>query len=69
MNRRCGPSGLARQTKMVHFEIQVDDIEAAVAHAVAAGATLAQPQPADRDPAKLRVMIDPAGHPFCLYVD
>ena len=53
------------QDKMLHFEIQVDDLEAAVAHAVAAGARLAehQPQPG------VRVMLDPAGHPFCLYLD
>ena len=56
------PSG---QDKMLHFEIQVDDLDAAVAFAVASGARLAdhQPQPT------VRVMLDPAGHPFCLYLD
>jgi catechol 2,3-dioxygenase-like lactoylglutathione lyase family enzyme len=53
--------------KMMHFEILVDDMEAAVAHAFDAGATVANPQPADRDPSELRVMLDPAGHPFCLF--
>ena len=53
--------------KMMHFEILVEDMEGAVARAVAAGATIASPQPADRDPNELRVMLDPAGHPFCLY--
>lgn len=57
------------QDKMLHFEIAVDDMKAAVAHAVAAGATIASPQPADRDHNQLRVMLDPAGHPFCLYHD
>jgi hypothetical protein len=26
-------------------------------------------QPADRDPSRLHVMIDAAGHPFCLFLD
>jgi hypothetical protein len=42
-------------------------VNAAVARAVELGATEASPQPADRDPRRLRVMIDPAGHPFCLW--
>jgi hypothetical protein len=54
---------------MLHFEIQVDDVEAAVAFAVAAGARIAPWQPEDRDPSQLRVMLDPAGHPFCLCLD
>jgi len=36
-----------------------------VGHAIGAGATLAGFQPQDT----VRVMIDPAGHPFCLYLD
>ena len=55
------------QHKMMHFEIQVDDVEAAVADAVAAGARVADRQPENRDGDKLRVMLDPAGHPFCLW--
>ncbi len=49
----------------MHLEIEVDDLDEAVAHAVASGAELAdfQPQP------DVRVMLDPAGHPFCLYLD
>jgi hypothetical protein len=35
-----------------------------VAHAVAQGATLAGFQPKH----DVRVCLDPAGHPFCLYV-
>jgi hypothetical protein len=44
--------------------IEVDDLEAAGAQAIAAGATLAeyQPQP------DVRVYLDPAGHPFDLWV-
>jgi catechol 2,3-dioxygenase-like lactoylglutathione lyase family enzyme len=56
------PSG---QDKMLHFEIQVDDLRAAVTHAIACGARLAEHQPQ----AGVRVMLDPAGHPFCLYLD
>jgi catechol 2,3-dioxygenase-like lactoylglutathione lyase family enzyme len=55
--------------KMMHFEIEVGDMESAVAHAVDAGATVASHQPADRDHSRLRIMLDPAGHPFCLFVD
>ncbi len=61
------PEQPTRLTKMMHFEVAVDDVDAAVAHALAAGAQIAPHQPTDRDPAELRVMIDPAGHPFCLY--
>lgn len=51
--------------KMLHLDIQVDDLDAAVEHAVAAGARLAAHQPDDR----VRVLFDPAGHPFCLFLD
>ena len=50
---------------MMHLEIRVDDLDAAVAEAVALGATLARFQPQD----DVRVCLDPAGHPFCLYVE
>ena len=49
----------------MHLEIEVDDLDEAVAHAVSAGATVADFQPQST----VRVMLDPAGHPFCLYVD
>jgi hypothetical protein len=50
---------------MMHFDFQVGDLESAVADAVALGASVAaeQPQP------KVRVLLDPAGHPFCLVLD
>jgi predicted enzyme related to lactoylglutathione lyase len=51
---------------MLHFDIEVDDLEAAVAYVVAAGGTVAAHQPPDRAH-DLRVMLDPAGHPFCLF--
>jgi catechol 2,3-dioxygenase-like lactoylglutathione lyase family enzyme len=62
------PEEPGAQHKMLHLEIQVDDMEAAVAHVLAAGGREAPHQPADRAPDELRVMLDPAGHPFCLFV-
>ncbi|MEP6872300.1 MAG: VOC family protein [Anaerolineaceae bacterium] len=53
-------------SKMLHFDFGAEDLEAAVSHAVAAGASVAPHQPADRAKDELRVMLDPAGHPFCL---
>jgi len=55
-------------TKMLHFEIQVNDLDAAIRHAVSAGASVATHQPEDRAPDRIRVMLDPAGHPFCLFI-
>ena len=48
----------------VHLDIEVDDLEAASARARELGATLAEFQP-QKD---VRVHLDPAGHPFCLWV-
>lgn len=55
----------AEPTKMLHLDLQVDDLEAAVAHAISVGARLADFQPRDG----VRVLLDPAGHPFCLFLD
>lgn len=52
------------QAKMLHFEIAVDDLEAAVSFAISAGGRVAPHQPKDREQSQLRVMLDPAGHPF-----
>jgi hypothetical protein len=51
------------QGMQLHLEVEVSDLEAAVEHAVELGATVATHQPQD----DVRVMLDPAGHPFCLY--
>jgi catechol 2,3-dioxygenase-like lactoylglutathione lyase family enzyme len=56
------------QTKMIHFELTVDDLDGAVADVIAAGGRLADHQPGDRAD-ELRIMLDPAGHPFCLGVE
>jgi len=53
------------QRPMMHFDFQVGDLESAVAEALALGATLAQSQPQE----SVRVLLDPAGHPFCLCLD
>jgi catechol 2,3-dioxygenase-like lactoylglutathione lyase family enzyme len=52
------------QQMMMHLEIRVDDLAAAVDHAVECGATVAAFQPQEL----VRVCLDPDGHPFCLWV-
>lgn len=61
------PEQPGEPTKMLHFEIMVDDLERGLARALECGATQAAWQPPDRDPDRLRIMLDPAGHPFCLF--
>lgn len=51
------------QLQQMHLDVSVDDLDAAVTAAVALGAREADHQ---RDPGRWRVLIDPAGHPFCL---
>ncbi|WP_408651278.1 VOC family protein [Jatrophihabitans sp.] len=53
------------QRAMMHFDFQVGDLDSAVAEALALGATLAETQPQQH----MRVLLDPAGHPFCLCRD
>jgi predicted enzyme related to lactoylglutathione lyase len=62
--RPVWPAGPDDQHMQMHLDIEVDDLDAAVEQAVAAGAALAEFQPQD----DVRVLIDPAGHPFCLWV-
>jgi predicted enzyme related to lactoylglutathione lyase len=59
------PTEDGQQRPMMHFDFQVGDLESAVAEAVALGATEAQSQPQEN----VRVLFDPAGHPFCLCLD
>lgn len=63
--RPVWPSADGSQQMMMHLDLEVGDLYGAVAHAVETGATLAAHQPQD----DVRVLLDPAGHPFCLYVD
>ena len=62
--RPTWPAGPGDQQMMMHLDIKVDDLDAAGAHALALGAVLAEYQPQD----DVRVYLDPAGHPFCLWV-
>lgn len=58
------PSQPNRQHITQHLDIRVKDLDAAVAWAEQCGARLAEFQPQH----DVRVMIDPAGHPFCLFL-
>lgn len=53
------------QQKMLHLDLWVDDLDAATDHAIECGARLAEQQPQQG----VRVLLDPAGHPFCLFAD
>ena len=57
------PSGPGDQQMQAHLDIGVDDLEGGAASALQLGAVLAEHQPQD----DVRVLIDPAGHPFCLF--
>lgn len=57
------PTTGGEQQTMMHLDIEVDDLEAGVAWAIAAGARMAEHQPQH----DVRVMLDPARHPFCLF--
>lgn len=61
--RPVWPDDGSSQQMMIHLDVEVADLDAAVASAVAAGAEIAGYQPQE----DVRVMLDPAGHPFCLY--
>jgi catechol 2,3-dioxygenase-like lactoylglutathione lyase family enzyme len=62
--RPVWPGGPGDQQMMMHLEIRVDNLAAAAAHAEACGAVAADFQP-QKD---VRVCLDPAGHPFCLWL-
>lgn len=57
------PAGPGDQQMQVHLDLGVDDLPAGEARALALGATVAAHQPQD----DVRVLVDPAGHPFCLF--
>lgn len=59
------PSTAGDQQMQVHLDVGVTSLPEAVADALALGAREAVQQPQD----DVRVMLDPAGHPFCLYTD
>lgn len=51
------------QLQQMHLDVSVADLDAGVRQAVALGAREAAHQ---ADPERWRVLVDPAGHPFCL---
>jgi len=56
------PEEAGKQQQMAHLDFAVNDLEESVQHALECGATVAKEQFSDH----WRVMLDPAGHPFCL---
>ena len=58
------PAGPGDPRMQLHLDVAVEDLPAAVEFARSLGATVAGHQPQEH----VRVMLDPAGHPFCLYV-
>ena len=61
--RPVWPSVAGEPQMSIHLDLACDDLEAAVAWAVDCGAEVAGFQPQER----VRVLLDPAGHPFCLF--
>jgi predicted enzyme related to lactoylglutathione lyase len=59
------PAQVGAQRITMHLDFEVVDLPAAVGHALELGAREAAHQPQSN----VRVLLDPAGHPFCLYVD
>ena len=59
------PATEGEQHMQLHLEVKVDDLAAAEQHALGCGARLAEHQPQE----DVRVLLDPAGHPFCLWVE
>jgi hypothetical protein len=57
------PPAPGAQGMQLHLDFEVSDLAAAAEHAIELGATLSEHQPQD----DVRVLLDPAGHPFCLY--
>lgn len=63
--RPTWPVGPDDQQMMLHLDIAVSDLQSASSFAAEAGAVLADFQPQD----DVRVFLDPAGHPFCLFLE
>lgn len=56
------PTKPEAQQQMAHIDFAVNNLEEAVQYAIDCGATVANAQFSDG----WKVMLDPAGHPFCL---
>lgn len=59
------PAEQGAQVATQHLDIFVEDLDAATAWAEECGARLAEHQPQQT----IRVLLDPAGHPFCLFTE
>ena len=60
--RPVWPAEPKEQQQMAHLDFFVENLEDGVTHALSCGAVLSPIQFTD----SWRVMIDPAGHPFCI---
>jgi catechol 2,3-dioxygenase-like lactoylglutathione lyase family enzyme len=63
--RPVWPAGPDDPQMQFHLDIEVEDLESGVAGALELGAEQATFQPQEH----VRVLFDPAGHPFCLFVE
>lgn len=61
--RPVWPAPPGAQQMQLHLDFEVTDLATETERAVALGATLPDHQPQEN----VRVLLDPAGHPFCLY--
>ena len=62
--RPVWPGRPGQPPMMMHLDFEVSDLQAEVSRAVSLGAQVPEYQPQEN----VRVLLDPAGHPFCLYV-
>jgi len=62
--RPAWPTQSGEQQMMLHLDFEVTDLDSEVVRAVDLGAELCEHQPQEN----VRVLLDPSGHPFCLYV-
>ena len=61
--RPVWPAEAGSQEMMLHLDFEVTGLEAETTRAVQLGAELPDHQPQK----KVRVLLDPVGHPFCIY--
>lgn len=61
--RPTWPGRPGEQQMMLHLDFEVTDLDAEVERAVGLGAELPGYQPQEN----VRILLDPSGHPFCLY--
>ena len=59
------PSEEGKPPIQLHLDVRTTNLAGSVAHAESCGARLHAHQPQD----DVRVMVDPAGHVFCLWLD